>query len=157
MKSILKHIVSFALSFVLLMSISGITVYSHYCNDSGFEKSSLIQDLASCEHDETLTHKHNSEHYCTENISCETEQKSNDCCDTSEKQIKLFVEFNIIKQHKKVKPVFDFIFEELIFSPLENNFVDNIQPIEISEIEAATGKQLLVFLNQLKTEPNPHC
>ncbi len=157
MKSILKHIVYFALSFVLLMSISGITVYSHYCNDSGFEKSSLIQELVSCEHDETITHNNNLEHCCTEKISCEMEEENDDCCDTSEKQIKLFVEFDIIKQHKKVKPVFDFIFEELIFSPLENNFVDNIQTIEISEIETATGKQLLVFLHQLKTEPNPHC
>lgn len=157
MKSLLKHIASFALSFVLLMSISGITVYSHYCNDSGFEKRSVIQDLASCEHDETLTHIHNFEHYCTEKTSCETEQEDNDCCDTSEKQIKLVVDFDILKQHKKIKPVFDFIFAELNFSPLESSFVEYIQTIKNSEIEVTAGKKLLVLLHQLKTEPNPHC
>lgn len=157
MNSFFKHIASFVLSFLLLMSISGITVYSHYCHGSNFETSSLFQDEASCEHDKHNYCTDNPESCCTEKSSCKTEHANSDCCENSEKQIKLIVDFDILKQHKKVKSVFDFIFEELIFSPLENYFVDNIQTIEINEIETAVGKQLLVFLHQLKTEPNPHC
>jgi len=159
MKTLIKNIVSVALGLVLLVFMSGINIYSHHCKESGYEKSSLFAGLADCGHKEKVNNscETTSHDCCSETIESKPQSKDNECCNTSEQQFKLSIEFQIANQNVNIASVFDFVFEELTIQSEDDISFD----IEFSQTEKIfkppAAKTLLLMLHQLKTEPNPHC
>jgi len=159
MKSLIRNIVSVTLGLVLLVSMSGINIYSHSCEESGYEKSSLFAGLADCGHQEMeiVVCETSSHDCCSETINSKPQTKKEGCCNTSEQQFKLSMEFNFVNQNTSIADVFDFVIEEFrIFS--EEDLTYEVTFLKVENIfKPPAAKTLLLMLHQLKTEPNPYC
>lgn len=159
MKSLIKNIVSVTLVIVLLVSMSGINVYSQYCEYSGYEKSSLFAGLEDCGNKEKVNNscETTSHNCCSESIESKPQTKNNKCCNTSEQQFKLSIKFQIVNQNVNIASVFDFVFEELnLHSKDDISF--NVTYSKTKKVfKPPVAKFLLIMLHQMKTEPNPNC
>ena len=159
MKSLIKNIVSVTLGLVLLVSMSGINIYSHSCEKSGYEKSSLFAGLADCGHQEmeSLVCETSSHDCCSATINSKPQPKNEGCCNTSEQQFKLSIEFNFVNQNASVADIFNFVIEEFKICSEEGRSYE-IAFSKVGKIfKPPAAKTLLLILHQLKTEPNPDC
>lgn len=159
MKSLIKNIVSVTLVLVLLVSMSGINVYSQYCKDSGYEKSSLFTGLEDCVNKDKVNNNYEitSHNCCSESIDSKLPKNSDECCDTSEQQFKLSIEFQIANQNVNIASIFDFVFEELNIQS-KDDISFNVTYSKTKNIfKPPVAKLLLLLLHQMKSEPNPNC
>lgn len=157
MKTLIKHIFSFLIGLLLLASLSGIRIYSHHCEESGYAKSSVFEHVANCNHKENLACKIENKECCSKSKEVLEEKKGNDCCNTEERQIKLKVDFDLISYNQEIIPHFDYV-ELEISSDKEEKTINNISFSEKSKVfRPPSGKQLLLLIQNLKTEPNLHC
>lgn len=157
MKTHSKHIFSFLIGLLLLTSLSGIRIYSHHCEESGYVKSSVFEHVANCNHKENLACKTEKKECCSKSEEVLEEKTVNDCCNTEERQIKLKVDFELISHNQKVNPHFDYV-ELDISSDKEENTLNNTSLSEKAKVfQPPSGKQLLLLIQNLKTEPNPYC
>lgn len=159
MKSLIKNIVSVTLVLVLLVSMSGINVYSQYCKDSGYKKSSLFAGLEDCGNKDKVNNScETTSHNCnSESIESKPQKKNNECCDTSEQQFKLSIEFQIGNQNVNIASIFDFVFEELNIQSKDDISFDVTYSKTKNIFKPPVAKFLLLLLHQMKTEPNPNC
>lgn len=156
MYSIIKNITSLGLGLLLLISISGVRVYSHYCENSGYSNSSLFENVAECNHAKASSVVKSDDCCSIANVT-KTVAKDEDCCNTIEQEIKLNLEFEYTFENPKVASVYDFVFEELIRDSQENG-INKDQEIDIHEIfRPPSGRRLLVYLHRLSSEPFPTC
>ena len=134
--------------------MSGFKVYSHFCKKSGLNDSSIFQEMAdNCHKGDEMPNK---------NACCAmqtnpgvTHCEDTDCCNTTEQNFKLSVIFDLNKQITKVKPVYDFIFEEFDVNIDKSFLFDYITIHKPEETNFKWGKSLLLIISNLKTEPNP--
>lgn len=159
MKSLITNIVSVTLVLVLLVSMSGINVYSLYCKDSGYEKSSLFAGLEDCGNKDKVNNSYEttSHNCCSKSIESKPQKKNNECCDTSEQQYKLSIEFQIANQNVNIASIFDFVFEELNIQSKDDISFDVTYSKTKNIFKPPVAKFLLLLLHQMKTEPNPNC
>lgn len=159
MRTLIKNIISVALGIAVLASVSGINIYSHSCVESGYEKSSLFAGLADCDHQkkEANTCETSSHDCCSEMNNSEVQTKNTDCCNTTEQQFKLMIEFELVKQNESIPNIFDFVFEELIVFSEEDLTYDIAFSKTESVFKPPAAKTLLLMLHQLKIEPKPYC
>ncbi len=135
--------------------MSGLKVYSHFCTKSGLNESSIFQELTDYCHNSHKLQKNNS-------ICCDSEKSKennycvvDNCCKTSERTFKLSVEFELNHPVKKIKSLYEFLFDTLIINP-EKSYLSNYIDIQKPNfINPNWGKKLLVIINNLKTDPNP--
>jgi len=153
MRRKILNITSFALGILLLTSISGMRIYSHHCNESGYENTSFIEEHAECNHTKQIEET-------TKPSCCSIEQeskKSDDCCNTVEKEIKLDVEFDNYTDNLNIKPFYNFLFAEIILGGDEtDDFLQKDYLNDPNYIPPA-GKDLLLIIQGLRTEPAPNC
>ena len=157
MTIIIKNIISFSLGIVLLVSMSGFRIISHYCEKSGYEKAIVLSEV-----DDNNQNKNTN---CnTDCIDCDIEETDNyqedrlgDCCKTIEKQVLLKVEFDLLKNTQKIEPIISLLFEK--FSIFNDSEIElNISLVNNEGVfRPPTDKFLLVYLNKLRTEPYTHC
>ena len=154
MRFILQNIASYLLIFTLIVSMSGLKVYSHFCTNSGLNESSIFQEL--------IDYCHNSHKLQKNNNTCCYSEKSKEnnycvvdnCCKTTERTFKLSVEFNLKTPTKKTKSLYEFLFDKLI-NNAEKSYLSNYIDIQKPDhINPNWGKKLLIIINNLKTEPN---
>lgn len=146
---------SYLLIFTLIVSMSGLKVYSHFCTKSGLNESSIFQELTDCCHN-SQKQKENNKTCCVSEKSMENNYSVDDnCCKSSERTFKLSVEFELKNPIKKIKSLYEFLFHKLIINA-EKSYLSiyiNIQKTDF--INPKWGKKLLIIINNLKTEPNP--
>lgn len=145
------------MGLLLLTSLSGIRIYSHHCEESGYVKSSVFEHVANCNHKDNLTCKIEKKECCSESKEVLEKKKDTDCCNTEERQIKLKVDFELISYNKEINPLLDYI-EIVVFSDKEEKTTINTSFSENANVfRPPSGKQLLLLIQNLKTEPNLYC
>jgi DUF4097 and DUF4098 domain-containing protein YvlB len=155
MKIILNYIFAVFTGLTLLISMSGISIYSHHCEKSGYSKSSVFEEVANCNHAKDQVCKTEHKECCSKYEEIKKEKKDKNCCNTEETQIKLKVEFELLSYHQDIKPILNFV--NVAFTDVSNEiFIIKKNTKKEGEVfRPPSGKQLLLLIQNLKTEPNP--
>jgi len=136
----------------LLVSTTGVTIYTHYCNSEGQVTSSLFVDQATCTHHHPAMHQHDC---CQTEMTCERETTP-DCCSDITHLYKIdntyyTSDIRVASPEPAVLQLFgvlafglttdsDVVFEKVLFP-------ENPPPVP--------GKELIVRFLHLKISPDP--
>ncbi len=163
MNNLLKYLFGIFSVLVFLAATTGITVYSHYCSSSEVEETSLFKSLAECEHytksSKTIQSK-TGKSCCHADSHCEAPQAvKDDCCSNESQFFRVSDDFTTSSEEQwKVNPKEISIANAVL--PIDNESIEN-RNFSIDLITAfhlpppKSGKQLIVFLQHQKTDPDP--
>lgn len=155
MKKTLVHILNSVLLIIILVSTTGITIYTHYCSENNIKKTSLFESSIKCDH-----HHQEVQHECdTDNTTCDLHNKSKKCCHDYEQTFVLTLNIEIQHFTPDSKPV-------CILSPINiialNSDMEHYNNKNKPEYNYClphphTGKQIVLFYRNLKIPPLPVC
>ena len=163
MNRLFKYLLGIFSVVVFLTATTGVRVYSHYCSSAAVANTSIIESLATCDlhAGSSKTVPLNAEKSCCNTDShCETPQPVKDnCCSNESYFFKISDDFTAQSEsHWKVNPREISVantFIPLINESVEKGHFSNGLILAFHPPPPKSGKQLIVFLQQQKTEPNP--
>ena len=158
MQNFLKHILTWVLAGIFLVSFTGLRLLIHHCmacESSDIYLFAQVDDC--CEHH---NHEHNSENTCSLNsdgsVSCcaDKDSQCENCCENEVVYIMNDYEVLVERQQFKVEP-FEFEVASILLNDLyENHRRENKQGFSDSFIPPPkwVGKDFILFSHQLKTD-----
>jgi len=163
LKTLLKYLLGVFSVVVFLTATTGVRVYSHYCSSEAVANTSIIESLAPCEHyaDKILSTQTKAEKSCCHSDShCEVPQADKDDCCSSESQFfRVSDDFTIPAEEQwKVSPkeiIVAIILMQINNLSIENTHSSNGLISVFHSPPPISGRKLIVFLQQQKTDPNP--
>ncbi len=163
MNRLIKYLLGVFSVVVFLTATTGIRVYSHYCSSAAVANTSIIESLATCGHhaESSETNPSDDEKSCCSiNSHCETPQPiEDDCCSNESQFFRFSDDFTTSSEEQwKVNPkeisiantVISIVNESIENSVFSNSLYEVFHPPP-----SKSGKQLIVFLQQQKTDPDP--
>lgn len=160
MKSLFKYLLGAFSVLLFLVATTGVRMYSHHCSTSNTEHSSLFESLAICDNHNQAVEKVetvDTHSCCSQKSHPETPKPvKDDCCDDDSQFYKISVDFDLPiegqgKLTAKELPVLSDSFTTKIGST-ENDAISKWF-IELYHPPPKSGKTLIVFLHQQKTDP----
>jgi len=152
MKKGFKYLLNLLVVTALLVSTTGVTIYTHYCNSEGQVTSSLFVDGATCTHHHPAMHQHDC---CQKKTACHTADRPG-CCSDVKHLYKIDNTYDISdNQTASPEPAVLQLFDVQVFvftTESESTFEkvglpENPPPIP--------GKELIVRFLHLKISPDP--
>jgi len=148
----IKYLFNLLMVVTLLVSTTGITIYTHYCNAEGEVISSLFSDEATCDHHGVTLHQHDC---CQTKSGCSTDTQR-DCCSDVSQVFKINnTYYTSLLENDSPQPVEIELFNVPSFSlyrftePVEVNTYPQEPPSPLA------GKKLLTRLLQIRIAPDP--
>ena len=165
-KMILKRLIKYLLGLfsvlLFLTATTGVRVYSHYCSTASVERVSLIEYLAECERHSKLpeaAHFNEQKSCCSKSKHCKTKPVKDDCCSNDSQFFKISDVFNTPSQEQRKLEPKEFNIEFVDFALVDEVFkIDIVSNLIIDSFHPPppkSGKQLIVFLQHQKSDPNP--
>jgi len=148
---------------LFITATTGVTVHSHYCSSDAVANISIIESLATCGHHAESTEPNPSiegKSCCQIDSQCKTLQvDKDDCCSNESEFYRVSDDFTtsseeqwkvISKEISIVNTVISIVNESIEKSIFSNGLIEIFHPPP-----SKSGKQLIVFLQQQKTDPDP--
>lgn len=160
-KSLLTYILTLFSIVLFLTATTGVKMYSHYCSMSNTEHSSLFESEATCGH-HTLSEEVKpleKKSCCSIQLQTETSADTDkDCCTDDSQYYRIAIAFDLpTVENKNLLPK-----EIVLFSAQNLSIEESIESLDnesrINEIvypPPRFGKELLLSIQQQKTEPAP--
>jgi hypothetical protein len=155
LKDLIKYSVNIIAISLLLLSTTGITVYSHYCSIDGNSKSYrlALSDINSSECNDSDFHNETSDCCSTK---C-NDQELNGCCKKDTDYLIIRAEYIVPQETDISKTVICSILSLRSFVEKEKNIVvDNDVINSFDQPPPLTGSEITIRFSNLKIAPSDH-
>lgn len=152
MKKGIKYLFNLLMVTALLVSTTGVTIYTHYCNSEGQVTSSLFVDEATCTHHHPALHQHD----CCQTDSACTDNGTPDCCSDVTHHYKIDnTYYSANNDSDSPEPAILQLFDEVLFGVIAEVDMMVARFCLMRDPPPVSGKELITRIQHFKIFPEP--
>lgn len=152
MKKGIAYFFNLLIVTALMVSTTGVTIYTHYCNSEGQITSSLFVDKATCNHHHSTLHQQDC---CQADQACTNEATSDCCSDVSHHYQIENTYYTTNNALDSPEPVVLQLFDEVLFGVIADVDMMGVLFCPMRDPPPVSGKELITRILHFKIFPEP--